>query len=178
MSLYIHEAVTLFVGDDGINNSKHLSLESIKLPTLEENSSNHFAGGAIGEISIGNLGLKALEVSFKVKGFDPQIMSQFGLGGSNSLPFTCYGAIRDKKGGGLVELKVIMRGRLGRLDSDELRRADLIGHDHMIHEIMHYEMWWGQKEKYYYDFFASDWRVDGVSQNSDVRAMLRVPGAS
>lgn len=178
MSLYIQEAFTLFVGDDGNDNSKHLNLESIKLPTLEENSATHFAGGAIGEILIGNLGLKALDVTFKVKGYDPQIMRQFGLGGANSLPFTCYGAVRDKKGGGLIELKSVMRGRLGKLEGDELRRAEAIGHDHMIHEVMHYELWWGQKELYYYDFFASDWRVDGVSQNADIRAMLRIPGAS
>ena len=170
--------MTLFVGDDGNDNSKHLNIESVKLPTLEEASQEHNAGGAIGAITIGSLGLKALEVSFKVKGFDPQIMSQFGLGGSNSLPYTCYGAIRDKKGGGLIELKVVMRGRLGKMDSDELKRGDLVGHDHMIHEITHYEMWWNQREKYYYDWLASDWRVDGVSQNADVRQILRIPGAS
>jgi P2 family phage contractile tail tube protein len=177
MSLFIFEAMNLMVGDDGNDNSKHLNLDSVKLPTLEETSQDHNPGGGIGEISIGNLGLKKLEVTFKIKGFDPQIMSQFGLGGANSLPYTCYGAIRDKKGGSLIEVKAVMRGRLGKLESDELKRGDLIGHDHMIHEITHYELWWNQKEKYYYDFFASDWRVDGVSANADQRAILRIPGA-
>jgi hypothetical protein len=30
-------------------------------------------------------------------------------------------------------------------------------------------------EKIHWDFFTSDWRVDGVSQNADERAILRIP---
>jgi P2 family phage contractile tail tube protein len=178
MSFYVFEACNMFVGDDGPDNSKHLQIDTIKLPVLEENSQDHFAGGAIGEISVGNLGLKKLEITFKLKGFDPQVMSQFGLNGRNSLPYTIYGAIRDKKGGAPVEMKCVARGRLGKIESDELKRGDLIGHDHMIHEILHYEMWFANKEKYYYDWFASDWRVDGISANAEIRNILRIPGAA
>jgi P2 family phage contractile tail tube protein len=110
--LFFHEATNLFVGDNGPNNSKHLSLESVKLPTLEEITADHHAGGAIGAVKIGGLGLNALEVSFKIKGYDPQIMSQFGLGNRGRLPFTIYGAVRDKKAGRLVELKAVLEGRL------------------------------------------------------------------
>lgn len=176
--LVIQEAMTLFVGDDGPNNGKHLNLTSIKLPTLEEKSTDHFAGGAIGEISISGLGLSKLESTFKISGYDPQSMSQFGLGSKQQLPFTVYGALRDKQGGNLIELKCIMRGRMTKLEGDESRRGDLLGHDHTIMDIYHYELWYDKKEKYYYDFFTSDWRVDGISQNADVRNILRIGGGT
>ena len=176
--LYIHEATNLFVGDDGPNNSKHLMLDSVKLPTLEEITTDHHAGGAIGAIKIGGLGLQALEVSFKLKGHDPQTLSQFGLGSRNRLPFTCYGAVRDKKVGRMVEMKAIMQGRLVRIEGDDLRRAELVGHDHMISEIWHYQLWWDNAEKYFYDFLTSEWRVDGVSQFAETRNILRIPGAA
>lgn len=174
--LYVQEAFNLFVGDDGPNNSKHLNLTSLKLPTLEEKSQDHFAGGAIGEVAIGGLGLSKLEVSFKIAGHDPQIMSQFGLGTRWNMPYTIYGLVRDKTGGAPVELKSVIQGRLAKIEGDEMRRGELMGHDHMIHEVLRYQLWFNQKEKYYYDFLTSEWRVDGVPQNADARNILRIPG--
>ncbi|ACI92724.1 putative phage major tail tube protein [Afipia carboxidovorans OM5] len=174
--LIIHEAGALFVGDDGPDNGKHVNLLTIKLPTLEEKTSTHFAGGAIGEISVGGLGLSPLEATFKLAGYDPQTMSQFGLGAAGSRPYTYYGALRDKQGGRVIELKSIMYGRLTKIEGDEYQRGDLLGHDHAISEILRYQVYYDGKEKYFYDFFNSDWRVDGVSQNADVRNILRIGG--
>ena len=39
---------------------------------------------------------------------------------------------------------------------------------------MHYELWFNEKEKLFWDFFSSEWRLDGVSQNDDERRILRV----
>lgn len=178
MALFINEAINLFVGDNGPDNSKHLVLESIKLPTLEETTQNYTPGGGIGEIKVSGFGLKPLESTFKIKGFDPQIMKEFGIGTRGRMPFTVYGAIRDKKGNKAVELRVVMEGRIVKLDGNDLQRAELADHDHAIDEIWHYECYWDKKELYYYDFLTSDWRVDGVSQNSDIRNILRIPGAS
>lgn len=178
MPIFIQEATNLFVGDDGPNNSKHLILDTLKLPTFEEKSQAHFAGGAIGEIMVGNLGLNALELTFGVKSYDPQIMSQFGLNSRRRLPYTIYGAIRDLQGGNMVELKCVLQGRIQKLEGDDLKRGEIIGHNHTIQEILHYEVFFDQKEKFYYDHFTSDWRVDGVSQNSDIRNVLRIPGAN
>lgn len=177
MSLFIQEAVTLFVGDDGPDNDKRLILTSVKLPTLEEKSQTHFAGGAIGEIEIAGLGLNPLEITFALKGYDPQSMSQFGLGQRRKQNYTIYGAIRDLKGDAPVELKVVLQGRMTRLEGDDLQRGELVGHSHTIKEILRYQCFWNGAEKYFYDFWNSAWRVDGVSQNADIRNILRTAGA-
>jgi P2 family phage contractile tail tube protein len=177
MNGYIFEGVNMFVGDDGPDNSKHLTLESVKLPDLEETSQEHFGGGAVGAIMVGGLGLKALEVGFKCKGFDPQLKSHFGLGAASKrrIPFTIYGAYRDLQGGDVLEMKAIAEGRLASIAGDDMKRGELQGFDYKITEILRYRMYFGNKEKLFYDYFNSEWRVDGVSQNAEVNNILRIP---
>ena len=180
MNGYIFEGVNMFVGDDGNDNSKHLTLDSVKLPDLEENSQEHQGGGAIGAIMVGGLGLKALEIGFKAKGFDPQIKSQFGLGTGNKrrIQYTIYGGYRDLQGGRPIELKCVAEGRLASIAGDDMKRGELQGFDYKITEILRYRMFFDNKEKLFYDFFTSEWRVDGVSQNAEMNNILRIPAGA
>lgn len=171
--LYVQEAANLFVGDDTPNASKHHNLMSIALPTLEEKSSDHYAGGAIGEIAIGGLGLNKIESSFKLMGYDPQVQSKFGVANT---PFTCYGLIRDKMSNRPIEVKSILWGRIGRIGTDEFSRGNPMQHDLMIHEILRYICYFDGVEKYWYDWKTSDWRIDGSQRNADERRILRIPG--
>src|ERR1039458_4819477 len=91
MPLVIAEGVNLYVGDNPPNNSKHLNLESVRLPELEDMTQSFHPGGSVGQIEVGGMGLKALELTFKLKGWDAQAMSQFGLGSPSQLPYTIYG---------------------------------------------------------------------------------------
>jgi P2 family phage contractile tail tube protein len=175
MPLLIQEGANLYVGDDTPNANKRNNLASIKLPTMEEITATHHAGGAIGAINVGGLGLSPLEATFKQTGWDPQTLSQFGLGQRGRQPYTCYGIVRDKGiSNRAIEVKAIMWARLTRIESDEFTRGDsLLGHDHTLSEILRYGVWFDGAEKYYYDWEAGTWRVDGVDQNADERSILR-----
>jgi P2 family phage contractile tail tube protein len=175
MPLYIQQGLNLFVGDNGPDNSKHLNLENVKLPDLEDTTQSFHPGGAIGQIEVGGMGLKALEVTFKLTGWDPQAMSQFGVGARVQTPYTIYGLVRDKLGNTPMEVKAVLRGRMTRVAVDNMKRGDLLGTDFAIKEIVHYELHFNKVEKYFYDFMGSDWRVDGVDQYADERAILRLP---
>ena len=175
-TIYIPEAVNIFVGDQGPDNSKHLTISDVTLPKLEEKTVEHHAGGSIGAIDIGGLGLNALSVGFKLVGFDPQSAAQFGLGGSGQLAYTIYGAVRDKQTGKAVELKATAWGRMASLDSGTWKRGDAAEQTHEIKEVTRYGLYWNKVELYYYDFFASIWRVKGVDQVADVNSILRVAG--
>ena len=39
---------------------------------------------------------------------------------------------------------------------------------------MRYELWFGGREKVFWDFFSTEWRLDGVDQNADERNILRI----
>lgn len=173
-TLVLQEAVNLMVGDGDVDNSKHLNLASISLPNLEEVTAQHHAGGSIGEIEVGGLGIKALQPTFKINGWDPQVMRQFGLGSRVLMPFTVYGLLRDKLTGDKIEVKAVIRGRMTKLSGDAFKRGDLMGHDHSIQEVMHYELYYNGEELYYFDFKTSLWRVGGVIANADERAALRI----
>jgi len=56
----------------------------------------------------------------------------------------------------------------------EFQRGQLMEQDHRIAEITHYELWEDKAEVYYYDFFGSVWRVNGVNQLAQMNAMLRI----
>lgn len=176
-SLYILEAANLFVTDNGPNNSKHLSLQQVKLPTLEEVTAQHHAGGAIGEIEIGGLGVKALVCQFDLVGVDPQTLAQFGLGSQETQPYTIYGLARDKNGGRAIEVKSVLQARLTKAEPDAFKRGDLFKNAYELKEVSHYELYVDQQEIYYWDFFTSDYRVNGNSENTDDKNILRIPGS-
>lgn len=173
--LWVQESQNLYVGDQGPDNSKHLVIKNQQIPDLEEMTQSHHAGGAIGEIEIGGLGVKALASKFKLTGWDPQTLSQFGINSRSAFPFTTYGNVRNKNGGVAVQAKAVMFGRLTKMSASDFKRGDLLEFDYEIKEILHYELWFAGKEKFYWDFFGSIFRIDGVPQNTDELINLAIP---
>jgi P2 family phage contractile tail tube protein len=177
-TIYVPEAMNIFVGT-GADASKHLTITENTLPILEEKTVEHHAGGSIGALEIGGLGLVALTQGFNLSGYDPQTMGQFGaVGTTNNNAFTTYGVMRDKQGNTPFELRCVTWGRLTKIQHSTFKRGELANQTHEIKEITHYELYWGGKEKYYYDFFSSVWRVDGVDQNQAANSIMRIPGAA
>lgn len=89
-------------------------------------------------------------------------------------PYTIYGTLRDKNGGRMIECKVVVFGRMIEVGENEFQRGQLVDQDHRIAEITHYELWEDKAEVYYYDFFGSVWRVNGVNQLAQTNSILRI----
>ena len=175
--LIINESFNLYVGDAGPDNSKHLILKNLKLPEHEELTQQHHSGGSTGAIDVGGLGFKELMSSFKLTGWDQQTMSQFGIFSRTKYPFTAYGNARSKATGTAVAIKAVMFGRLTKMATPEMKRGDLLEVDHEIKEILHYELYYGGNEKYWWDWGTNQWRVDGVVQNQDEITNLSIPSS-
>lgn len=173
-SVTIWEAANLFAGDDGPNNSKHLTLSKVKLPDMTEKTEEHHGGGAIGAINIAGLGLNALEMSFDLVGADPQTMVQFGISSKATRPYTIYAVHRDKLNGRAIERKAVVFGRLTELTEDEYSRGQMGSQSHKITEIMHYELYIDRQEIYFYDYPSNTWRVRGVDQYAETNSILRI----
>ena len=172
-NFYLMEAVNLFCGDHDPSASKHLTLSELQLPTLQEIFQDHHPGGSPFQIEVA-LGVEKLLPTFKLAGHDPDVLSLFGLGTKRKQTFTGYGVIRDKRTGLAIEHKVIIEGRLGSIEPETFQRGEMQSHDYAINEVWHYELWWNGKEKLYFDFLTSEWRVDGVAQNADENRILRI----
>jgi len=174
-TFYMMEAVNLFCGTDDPTKGKHLSIAELKLPDLQAIYADHHAGGALVATEF-EVGIEKLEPTFKLSGFDPDLLSQFGLGTKHRQFFTAYGVIRDQRTGKPIEAKSIIEARLGRIAPDAFQRGEMHGHEYAMNSVVHYELWFNDAEKLYWDFFTSSWRVDGVDQNADENRILRIGG--
>ena len=133
----------------------------------------HNPGGGMVGIEIG-VGIGALSAPFKLNGFDPQVLSQFGLGSRIETNYTAYGSVLDKTDGRHIPTRCLMAGRLASVESDAFQRGQLQAYDYQIQGITHYELFFDGSEKYYYDFLTNEWRVDGVSQVAEINQNLRI----
>jgi len=175
-TLYTIDAANLFCGTVDPTNSKHLSIEELKLPDLEEDFKEHTPSGARVGIEI-PVGIKKLEWTFKLTGIDPQVLTQFGLSTPISNLYTAYGVIVDRRTGQQIELKAIAEGRLGKVTQEAIKKGDTSQMDLKISGLTHYEIWFGGKEQIFWDFFTNAWRVDGVDQNATRNQILRIPNS-
>lgn len=173
-TIYVLEAMNLFCGDHDPTASKHLTITEFALPPLEEMTQDHLPGGAPVQVEF-TTGIQKLAPTFKLAGFDPDVLTLFGLNTKMRNNFTGYGKYVDKRKGTEVEAKVILEGRLGMVKPDPWKRGDLQHHDYGIKEVMHYELYFDGAEKIYWDFWTNTWRVDNVDQNSVTNQILRIP---
>jgi P2 family phage contractile tail tube protein len=174
-TLLILEAANLFCGDHDPTKSKHLTLQELQLPNLQAQYQDHSPGGAPVSIEI-ETGINKLEPSFKLIGYDPDLLVQFGVSDTIRRNYTAYGVLTDRRTGAKIEIKSIMEGRLGKVETDAYKRGDLLAHSYAINEVTHYEVWIGGNEKVYWDFWTNVWRVDGVDQWARHNQILRVTG--
>ena len=112
-NLYVMEAANLFAGDHDPTASKHLTLSELALPALQEIFQDHHPGGSKVQVEIA-VGIQKFTPTFKMTGWDPDLLVQFGLNSRSTNVFTAYGVIRNKRTGDAIEAKAIMEGRLGR----------------------------------------------------------------
>jgi len=125
-NIYIMEAANLFCGDENPTASKHLTLTELQLPNLQEITQDHHPGGSRVQIEVA-LGIQKLEASFKLAGWDPDLLTQFGLGATARKKFTAYGSVRDKRNGVAIEAKAVLEGRLGTANPEAFQRGELQG---------------------------------------------------
>ncbi|HWW46536.1 MAG TPA: phage major tail tube protein [Xanthobacteraceae bacterium] len=174
-TVYMMTAANLFCGDHDPTKSKHLTLDELTLPALEENYSEHHPGGAPVGVEF-SVGIKKFESSFKLKGEHPDLLTEFGLGSKVRNPFTAYGVVKDTRTGRQFESKAIIEARLGVIRPDAFKRGEHRGHDYALNEIMHLEYYFDGAEKLFWDFFTNTWRVNGLDQNADDNRLLRISG--
>ena len=176
-TIYVMEACNLFCGDHDPSASKHLTLNELQLPALQEIYQEHHAGGSRVQIEVA-VGIQKLEPTFKLAGFDPDLLTQFGLGARNKHVYTAYGLIRNKRNGKDIEVKAIIEARLGKIAPDAYSRGELVGHEYALNEVTHYELWFDQKPKIVWDFFENRWEIDGKDENAAMNRILRIPTTS
>lgn len=184
-TIYTMESANLICGDSGSNSSPgistHLTLQELKLPTMEEAYVDHTPGGAPIGIEIPTH-MNKLEATFNLAGWDPKIMAYIGQPDPKYQKFTAYGLIRDRRSSKALQAMAIMEGRLGRVNPTAFSKGNLMSHEYSIKSIISYKLLMsltvnGQlSEIYFWDFFTSVRRIGGKDLNEDMIRLLRIPG--
>ena len=173
--MLITERMNLFVGvdDPSLANSKHLTLQEVKLPALEETFQEHNPGGGVSAIEIA-VGMEKLECSFKLVGHDPNIFKYFGLARNGDTLFTFRSHLVDKITGDDMAMRATVKGRLAKIDPDTYKAGDLQTHDYEIKGILQYALYYGTKEAVFLDWASNTLRADGVDQYARRNAALGI----
>jgi phage tail tube protein FII len=191
-TLYTMESANLICGDTGGGSSPgistHLSIMELKLPGLEETFVDVLPGGSTIGIEV-PMAFNRLESTFNLAGWQPDVMTMIGRSERRLQVFTAYGLIRERRTGAALRAMAVMWGRLGRVNPTSFRKGDLMQHEFSIRSITHYELYMQQddtgsasardmREIYYWDFFTSERRIDGVERNADHISILAIPGSA
>ncbi len=162
-TIYELDMANLFAGDDDPTRSEFLTIETVKLPAMQEKTREHMPGGGILGMKISTRQIEPLECTFKLRGFNLDMMNKFGLSSPERLPYTIRGSVRDLREGGTFPAVAVMRARLIKVAPDDFKRDDGIAHDYELGEIAYYMLKINNIEKYYVDFFGGPgaFRIDG-----------------
>lgn len=176
-TIYTMEAANLFCGDADPANSKHLTLEDLTLPDLQAMYADHHPGGSFVAMEM-EVGVSKLTSTFKLKGWDPALIAQFGIGTQLKNKYTAYGMVRDKRTGRAFEAKAVLEGRIGKAGADTFTRGNSMGFQYSINEITSYQLYFDGDELVFWDFWTNTYRMGGVDQNADLNRILRVPNVA
>ena len=91
------EAANIYAGDHDPSASNHVSLQTLKLPAIEQNYVDHAPGGSPMAIEI-STHINRLEATFNLAGWTPHVMVLLRRGKAHAR-FTVRGVIRDRKTG-------------------------------------------------------------------------------
>lgn len=172
----ILRGVNLYVGDEGpTTSSKHLQLDELKLPSLEEKAEEFRPGGADLAYDV-PLALNKLEASFKYKGLDPHTMGYFGIGYGERRRYTGYGALYSEVDGSWKDAIAVMEGRIAQVEDDAWKKGDMVGQSYKIGSIWFYRLSIGSEEIYQIGVNPPVRIVRGVDHYARVRDLLRIRG--
>ncbi len=163
-TIYECDSMALFVDDLDPTKAHFLDIEELKIPSLVEKTGEHSGGGASMAITFGRGIFEVIDLTFKLRGLQPEIMPLIALPGRARRKYTMMGNVRDLEANTEVALKVVIEGRMTKVDMGSFSRDNGISTDFQVSEVVHYEFWLNGIEKYYLNYFGgpSAVRVDGV----------------
>jgi len=102
-------------------------------------------------------------LSFQLEGFNPRAVSRFMPGAPSRVKYTIRGNVRDIRDHTDLEIRAIVEGRMTKYEPSEFEKDSGMTSDYEIKETVLYQLFFGQQEKFYFDYFRgpAGLRMDG-----------------
>lgn len=162
-TLYNLDTANLFLGDDDPDESLHLVLSSVKMPSLEEAVKEHTPGGGVGTIEIPMRKLSAISMTFSLMGVAPNALSMFMAARRQN--YTVRGNLYNLSEQIDIPLVGVISGRMTKVEMGEFKKDDGVSTDYEIKGVMRYRLTIDGREKFFYDYLQGPRgvRIDGVN---------------
>ena len=169
------EATNIFCGDDP-SASKHLVINNLKFPTMEEAMVDFVGGGAAMACDI-TTHFNKLEVLFSFAGWDEDTMGLVGMWAQAQRQFTLYGGLRNRLTGAVRQIKGVVFGKLTRAAPAEFTRATLNMMEYAVRAITRYDLRIDNNPIYYYDMASNSLIIQGTDILADINGALAIPAS-
>lgn len=169
MTLRIVRGFTLYAADE---TNLALDIDTMKLPTLEEITEAFQPGGSDMEIEIGGLGVKALELAFKLKSHTPETIGLFGGAPGTRTAWTGKKLVISEEDGKEHEHAIDVSGRLAKVEGEELAAGKATGYDHLIKSIWTYTEFWDNRVMHRFNLKKGGWDIRNFVPVNDARRRI------
>lgn len=168
----ILRAFNLIVAD---TENQHLAIAEMRTPTFQEKSFDFTPGGGSLELDVPLGVTNKLECPFKLASSDPRVHGLYGLPPGERTPFTARKFIVDENSGREIEAVIDMKGRLMKVEAEQMKGGDKAGYDHTISSITWYQEMQDGKVWREFNFFMGGWRIrNGQPANAGRNRILGI----
>ncbi|MBB4302363.1 hypothetical protein GGD81_001390 [Rhodobium orientis] len=177
MSLRLLRGFTLIIND---NINLAIDIEELRLAGLGEKTKTFQPGGGDLEIDITGLGIKALSTPFKVISHTPAVMGMVGGPPGVRHDFSGIKHVVDEDGGAEHEHAVDMKGRLIKMEPENMKSDNAAGYDYTIGSIWNYTEMWDGRVMHRFNFKLGGWQIwnfQQINKGRSRRLFARVGGA-
>jgi phage tail tube protein FII len=143
-------------------------IAKMALPPIKLMTANHNPGGGVGSVDWTLPRIEPVEPKYEAKGVDDDIFRGFGVRDK----WVFSSAYRDQQSGKIVPARCIIEGAITEWEPDEASPEEYQGCNHMFKEVTHYEFRFNGKEKWYWDFFERELRIDGKDYMKEIKRAL------
>nr|USU32886.1 phage major tail tube protein [Methylobacterium sp. OTU13CASTA1] len=157
------------------DSSRRRIIKTMALPALTRITAELMAGGSIGKLNLSFPQIEALEPKFATHGPDLDVLRNFGLTPGNAMDRWVFaGSMRIRRSAAPVPARAIIEGVVNSWEPDENTPGELMGCNHTLAEVTHYELTIDGEEYIYFDDDENVARSGGVDWFAPTRRALGI----
>jgi P2 family phage contractile tail tube protein len=157
------------------DSSRRRIIKSMALPALTRVTAEMMSGGSIAKLNLSFPQIEALEPKFSTFGPDLDVLKNFGLTPGNAMDRWVFaGSMRIRKSQDPVPVRATIEGVVNAWEPDENTPTELMGCNHTLAEVTHYELVIDGVEMFYFDDDENEARSNGKSWFAATRRALGI----
>lgn len=146
-------------------------IDEITLPALNRKVEEYQGGGMVGPVDV-DLGQEKIDLDWTVKGFDLQVMKQYGYVGVAGVALRFAGAYQEDENCTVKAVEISVRGRHTAIESGTAKKGDTNANTKVKSNLSYYKLSVDNEEIIEIDLINYVFKVNGVDQLEAMRKAI------